>query len=50
MDIDNSTDDVAVALSGETVIYDSEGIFKDAAGKDGVPEGIGIVWTAEISW
>ena len=50
MDIDNSTDDVAVALSGKAVIYDGEGILKNAAGKDGVPKGIGIVWTAEISW
>ena len=50
MDIDNSADDIAVALSGEAVIYDGEGILEDAAGKDRVPKGIGIVWTTEISW
>ena len=50
VDIDNTSDDVAVALSGKAVIYDGEGILKDATGKDGVPEGISIVWTTEISW
>ena len=50
MDIDNSADDIAVALSGEAVIHDGEGILKNAAGKDGVPKGIGIVWTTEITW
>ena len=50
VDIDNTADDVAVALSGKTVIYDSEGVFKNAAGKDGVPKGISIIRTAEVSW
>ena len=49
VDIDNTADDVAVALSGKAVIHDGECVFKNAAGKDGMPEGISIVWTTKIT-
>ena len=50
VDLHDTVDDVAVALTGKAVIYDGEGILKNAAGKDGVPECISIVRTTEISW
>ena len=50
MNIDDTSDDVAVALAGKAIIYDSEGIFKDTAGKDTMPGCLCIIGTAIISW